>query len=38
MLRATGSWDSVYRSGTDSVVRGHWMSYLQMVILKELKS
>ena len=21
----------VYRSGTDSVVRGHWMSYLQMV-------
>ena len=26
-----GSWDSVYRSGTDSVVRGHWMSYLQMV-------
>ena len=27
----TGSWDSVYRSGTDSVVRGHWMSYLQMV-------
>ena len=26
-----GSWDSVYRSGTDSVVRGHWTSYLQMV-------
>ena len=26
-----GSWDSVYRSGMDSVVRGHWMSYLQMV-------
>ena len=23
--------DSVYRSGTDGVVRGHWMSYLQMV-------
>ena len=36
-LRAMGSWDSVYRSGRDSVVRGHWMSYLQMVILKELK-
>ena len=28
---AVGSWDSVYRSGMDSVVRGHWMSYLQMV-------
>ena len=27
----TGSWDSVYRSGMDSVVRGHWTSYLQMV-------
>ena len=27
----TGSWDSVYRSGMDGVVRGHWMSYLQMV-------
>ena len=26
-----GSWDSVYRSGMDGVVRGHWMSYLQMV-------
>ena len=26
-----GSWDLVYRSGTDGVVRGHWMSYLQMV-------
>ena len=26
-----GSWDSVYRSGMDSVVRGHWTSYLQMV-------
>ena len=23
--------DSVYRSGMDGVVRGHWMSYLQMV-------
>ena len=37
-LRVTGSWDSVYRSGMDSVVRGHWVSYLQMVTLKELKS
>ena len=38
MLRAMGSWNSVYRSGMDSVVRGHWMSYLQTVTLKELKS
>ena len=38
MLRAMGSWDSVYRSGMDSVVRGHWASYLQMVTLKKLKS
>ena len=38
MLRAMGSWDSVYRSGTDSVVRGHWTSYPEMVTLKELKS
>ena len=38
MLRAMGSWDSVYRSGMDGVVRGHWTSYLQTVILEELKS
>ena len=38
MLRAMGSWDLVYRSWLDSVVRGHWMSYLQMVIFEELKS
>ena len=38
MLRTTGSWDSVYRSGMNSVVREHWASYLQMVTLKELKS
>ena len=31
----------VYRSGMDSVVRGHWTSYLQMVlrnIFEELKN
>ena len=36
--RMTGSWDSVYRSWTDSVVRGHWACNPQMVTLKELKS
>ena len=38
MLRTTGSWDSVYRSQMDSVVRGHWTCNPQMVTLKELKS
>ena len=38
MLRTMGSWDSVYRSRTDSVVRGHWTCNLQTVTLKELKS
>ena len=38
MLRPMGSWDSVYRSGMDSVVRGHWMSYLQMVVVRNLRA
>ena len=38
MLRTTGSWDSVYRSQMDSVMRGHWACNLQTVTLKELKS
>ena len=37
MLRTMGSWDSVYRSQMDSVVRGHWACNLQTVTLKELK-
>ena len=38
MLRTTGSWDLVYRSRMDSVMRGHWACNPQMVTLKELKS
>ena len=38
MLRTMGSWDSVYRSWMDSVMRGHWACNPQMVTLKELKS
>ena len=37
-LRTMGSWDSVYRSQMDSVVKRHWACNLKMVTLKELKN